>query len=366
MPDLLGESPLLAMFLASALATLGMAVAVLRWHDVVRRRDQRAQREGDALAIEFARFISGRSDAATVRDRAAATRPDVLWTAIESFAEGIEGEEWRRLTRELRELREIAGARARVRVGTRWVRALAARRLGLLEDADLERTLVQAMVAGPPPVTLAAGLGLARLRDHRALDWLIQHPESLAGLSRHQLVALIKRFGPDAVEPLRRAAALEPTDAPVRVAAIDVLGLWRDEAARPRIEWLLANAGLESRIAAARALGAMASPASLPALVAGLRDLAWQVRAQAARALGSIGPQGSAAVPALVQRTRDLSWWVRRNATYALGRMGPAGRQALEEVAERDPDRYARDAAAEVLQMIDWEGESPGGQARVE
>lgn len=366
MLDLISDSPLLAVFLASALVTLGMAVAVLRWHDVVRRREARAGRQGEQLALEFARFLSGRSDADAVRGRAAAVRPDVFWTAIENFAEGIEGEDWRRLTRELRGLPEIARARARIRFGSRWTRALAARRLGLLEDPELQRTLFSAMVAGPPLVTLTAGLGLARLHDHHALEWLIQHPESLAGLSRHQLVALIKRFGPGALEPLRRAAALEPTDAPARLAAIDVLGLWRDEIARPRLQWLLANGGLETRIAAARALGAMAAAASQPALTTGLRDLAWQVRAQAARALGPIGGSGEGALPALVQRTRDLSWWVRRNASYALGRMGPAGRHALEGIAERDPDRYARDAAAEVLQMLDWERESPGGQTRVE
>jgi HEAT repeat protein len=71
-------------------------------------------------------------------------------------------------------------------------------------------------------------------------------------------------------------------------------------------------------------------------------------------------------VPGLAARLRDLSWWVRRHAAYSLGRMGPIGQQALISIAAHDHDAYARDAASEVLQMIEWERESPGGQARVE
>jgi HEAT repeat protein len=119
-------------------------------------------------------------------------------------------------------------------------------------------------------------------------------------------------------------------------------------------------------VAAARALSHIAAADSLHALAGALHDRAWQVRAQAALALGALGVAGVPAVPALVTRLRDLSWWVRRNAAYSLGRMGLIGQQALASVAAHDHDAYARDAACEVLQMIEWELESPGGQARVE
>ena len=90
------------------------------------------------------------------------------------------------------------------------------------------------------------------------------------------------------------------------------------------------------------------------------------MRAQAARALGSIGWCAAPAVPGLAARLSDLSWWVRRNAAYSLGRMGIVGEHALGSVAESDRDPYARDAAREVLQMMDWERENPGGQTHVE
>ena len=139
-----------------------------------------------------------------------------------------------------------------------------------------------------------------------------------------------------------------------------------DTAARARLETLLTAGALETRAAAARALGQIAAAASLPALDAALRDRAWQVRAQAAHALGALGEAALSSVPTLAARARDLSWWVRRHAAYALGRMGLTGQQALATIAAHDQDPYARDAAQEVLQMIDWERESPGGQARVE
>ena len=359
-------TPLYALFTASTLLTLGMAAAVLRGNALMRRRHARAKREGNDLALEFARFLSRPSDPGRLRERAQAARPPVFWAALETFSDGIEGEEWRTLTAQLRGLPEIERVRRRLERGSDWSRALVARRIGLLEDPAHRRALFKAMAGGPALVTLIAGLALARVRDVGALEWLMQHPEALTGLSRHQLVALIKRFGLAGLEPLRRTAALEPSEAPVRLAALDALGLWKDALARARLETLLSIGEVETRAAAARALGQIAVAASLPALEAALRDRAWQVRAQAAHALGALGMIATPAVPALAARTRDLSWWVRRHAAYSLGRMGLIGQQALASVVAHDQDPYARDAAQEVLQMIEWERESPGGQARVE
>jgi HEAT repeat protein len=358
--------PLLVVFLCSALVTLVMGVAVLRWHESLRRREARDDTAGNAVAVAFARFLAGQIDRDRLRARVQEVPPRALWMAIESFAESIEGDDWRRLTAELRDLPEITRARKRLARGTAWQRAFAARRIGLLQDPTQRGALVRAMEAGPPLVALSAALALARLHDAAALEWLIQHPEALAGLGRHQMVALIKRFGPSALDPLRRALALEPSEATARLAVIDALGLWKDEASRSRLETLLGSGELETRVAAARALGHLAAPASIEPLDAALRDRAWQVRAQAARALGSIGWCAAPAAPGLAARLRDLSWWVRRNAAYSLGRMGIVGEHALGSVAEGDRDPYARDASREVLQMMDWERENPGGQTRVE
>ena len=253
--------PLLVVFLCSALVTLIMGVVVLRWHESLRRREARDDTAGNAVAVAFARFLAGQTDSDRLRARVREVPPRALWMAIESFAESIEGDDWLRITAELRDLPEIVRAARRLGRGSVWQRALAARRIGLLQDPTWRGALFHAMEAGPPLVALSAGLALARLHDAVALEWLIQHPESLAGLGRYQMVALIKRFGPLALDPLRRAVALEPSEASARLAVIEALGLWKDEASRPRLETLLESGELETRVAAARALGHLAAPA---------------------------------------------------------------------------------------------------------
>ncbi len=176
MPHPLLHSPLLILFAASTLLTLGMAAVVLRWHDVTQRRDESARRQGAALALEFAHFLCGRSEAASLRAQAQSVRAEVFWTALETFSDGIEGEQWRKLTAALKDLGEVERLHPRLRRGSPWTRAIAARRLGLVEDPAQRRPLFKAMEAGPTIVTLTAGLALARLRDESALDWLLQHP----------------------------------------------------------------------------------------------------------------------------------------------------------------------------------------------
>ncbi len=362
-PHLLTSFTLL--FAVSTMLTLGMAAGVLAWQGYTLRREGSDRREGEALALEFAHFLCGQSDAERLRARAGAVRSEVFWTALERFSDNIEGDQWQRLTGELRSLPEVARVRSKLMSGSRWSRATAARRLGLLEDPGNRYALFRVMQAGPMIVSLTAGLALARLWDAAALEWLLQHPESLAGLSRHQLLALIKRFGRAALGKVRALATLEPSEAPLHLAALDALGLWKDEASRPWLERLLRSGELEARVAAARALGNIGAQGSLGPLQEALRDRAWQVRAQAARALAEFGETAAPAIPALAARTRDLSWWVRRHAAFSLSRLGPRGRAALASVAERDTDPFARDVAFEVLQALDWERESPGGLARV-
>jgi len=366
MSDPFIPTPLFVLFVATAIVTLEMACGVAIWHAIVLRRAARNRGAGDALALEFARFLCEGLDPDRLRALVRKTRSGVFWAAVESFSDGIQGEQWSRLSAELRDLPEVARARADLGHPGSWVRARAARRLGMLEDRGPRDALFRAMKRGPREVSLSAALALARLGDLPSLEWLLLHPEILTGLSRMQLQGLIRRFGPAAVEPMRRVAAAGSTEAPLQLAALDALGHFRDEGSRAPLERLLAGGELESRIAAARALGLIAHPDSVTPLAHALRDPAWQVRALAARSLGSYGPAGAPAIPALVARTRDLSWWVRRNAAFSLGRFGFRGQAALATVAGSDTDPYARGAAREVLQAIEWEAESPGGVTRVE
>jgi len=319
--------------------------------------------EAERLGLAFARFITGGDDGVALRRAAREARPEGFWRALEAFTDNIAGEEWRRVSRELLTLPEVMRERRRLRHPSVWRRALAARHLGLLDFQTMHKPLRAAMRRGPALVTFIAALALARLRDRRALRWLLENPHATAMRGRRQLVALLKRFGRRSLDLPRDAVAGWDVEAPIHLAAVEVLGLWRDRESVPRLEALLENGAPEARVAAARALGGIGEHSALPALLAALDDDAWQVRGQAAQALGRI-PDAHSIRP-LVARVRDVTWWVRRHAAYALALHGEGGRTALEALARQFTDLFAAEMAGEVLQLLDWERESPGGISRV-
>lgn len=358
---------LCTLFLISTLVTLVTGAATLRWHGWWHRRERALARDAERLSLSFARLLTGGVTADSLRAQASAARPEVFWRALELFSDNIAGEELERVSAQLKALAHIAREQKRLTSRSSWRRALAARHLGLLEDPGQRRALRDAMVAGPPMVTLTAALALARLDDAPSLSWLLSHPDRLPGLSRHQLLALLKRFGPIAIPPLRRVLSGPPREEPMFLAAIEAVGILEDETTRPRLEAIMQRGGLEARIACARSLGVLGTPESAPALYLALGDRDWQVRAQAAKSLGELGDAATKiALHGLVARTRDASWWVRRHSAFALGRLGRAGELALQGVAANDTDPYARDAAREVIEALAWETESPGGVSRVE
>jgi len=203
------------------------------------------------------------------------------------------------------------------------------------------------MVRGPEPVTLAAALALARLRDRRALSWVLAHPEALARRTPRALAALLRSFGSPGLAILAAELARAGGVPRLERAMIEALGLGRRRDAAGAIERRLAAADTDVRIAAARALGRLRVTECAPGLIARLADAEWPVRAQAARALGLAG--AAAAVAPLAASLTDRAWWVRRHAAYALLALGEAGRAALREAAAASPDRYARDIASEAL-----------------
>jgi HEAT repeat protein len=350
-------------FVLCALVTLTVAAVVLRFHNWNLRRLSRIREDATALALEFTRYLSGGCSETALRNIAGAAPHRVLWEALERFSDNVGGEEWALLSDELRGLPGVTCEIDMLAHRVGWRRALAAHHLGLIDVPGASQSLLVAMRRGPAEVTLAAALSLARMGDLAALVALLEHPELTAGCGRYQLVALLKRFGSEANDELRRVLAIGDIDSPIHVAAVEILGIRRDRRSRRKLEDLLLARSPETRIVATRALGRVGSSRSVPALRDALGDPVWQVRAQAARALGEIG--ASSVAPQLAVSLRDPAWWVRRNAAYALAGFGQAGHEVLAATATDSEDRYARDMAREALQALDWERESPGGITRV-
>jgi HEAT repeat protein len=326
-------------------------------------RGTEARTEAEQVSAAFERLLAGAILGEEMVQIVSGARPDAFWAALEAFSDGATAEEWRTLARPLLKAPEVVREGRRLRSLSSWRRALAARRVGLLEAPEFCEPLRKAMARGPERVTIQAALALSRLRDLPGLAWLLQHPEATLRRTRRQLVTVLAGFGPEGAAELRTAIADGKAAAPIHVAAIEVLGLHGDAAAVGALEKVLREGTPDARVNAARALGRIGAAESGTALVAALDDEAWPVRAQAARALAAIPDR--AHVAPLIAHVGDVAWWVRRHAAYALGAHGEHGRQALEEIARSSQDQFAADVAREVLEQLEWGDEIPGGFARV-
>jgi len=208
--------------------------------------------------------------------------------------------------------------------------------------ADLEPLLAD----GDGDVRLAAADALMHIGDTasaRALVRALRHDQVPA----ERLVGRLR--GAAAADVLVDACTL-PGYAAVRPDLIEALGAIGDVRAEELLRSFLRDGVDEERVRAARALGAIGGVGAVPQLEHALADDFWPVRAQAARALGALGGMAAVAVDALAARLGDPSWWVRANCAEALRAVGGPGLDILRECADRHPDHYARERAAEALE----------------
>lgn len=348
---------------ASGVVTLAMAGLTVAFHGWIRWRADRMERRTQGLAGSFANYLTSAVATSRLRELSTEASGEVFWGALQRFAENIGGEEWSLVSRQLAGLRHLREERKFLTRGPVWRRAVAARRLGMIDDSAARETLRAALDHASSDVRLRMLLSLARLQDRAGLLWLLEHPQSAEGVAPSIVLAVLKRFGPDFTPEIRFVVTRPQPAGQLVVAAAEVLGFWRDPQSRLPLEQLLHAGGLEERVAAARALGNLGASEACTALAAALEDPAWQVRAQAARSLGRM-PVADV-LPRLERATSDMAWWVRRNASYAMTEFGVAGAAALRRIADSGVDRYASEMAVEALQALEWEGFSPGGIGRV-
>jgi len=292
-------------------------------------------------------FVAAGCGAPELRRAAREVDDGAFWAAVEGLDSALDPVRRRRLGEALERGRHPLAERRALRDDSPWRRELAARRLGHLAARGSRRALRRAMVRGPEPVTLAAALALARLRDRPALRWVLAHPRALARRTPRALAALLRGFGRPALDVIAEALDKGSTDPRLERAMIETLGLGDCRPASRAIERRLAADDVDVRVAAVRALGQLRAGECAPMMIARLADPEWPVRAQAARALGLAG--APEAVEPLAACLTDRAWWVRRHAAYALLALGEAGSRALRESASASPDPYARDIASEAL-----------------
>lgn len=201
------------------------------------------------------------------------------------------------------------------------VRAEAAQVLGAWERDDVVQALCSALVDRATNVREAAAHSLSQLKDSRSGPLLSQwaaHAEPF--VQRAALRGLRELRYAGAFDPA--LAALNASDATVRLEAVSVLGWLKDgRALAPLTQLAAQDPDADVRRAAIGALGVAtaASDATVAALLSALRDAAWQVREEAATTLGKLRAQ--AARDALIAALDDDYWQVRLQAVRALGKL---------------------------------------------
>lgn len=338
--------PIVALTLGVPLAIMALGVLVVR-HLRRQGRETGRLQSGELYRLIGAR-IDGRLRGSELRRAAAGVSHDAFWDALEAIALTLRMRERRVLARTLERSRPLARERRMLLASVPALRReRAAYRLGLLPGPRSRRLLRRAMVQGPDLVAFAAARALARHRDLRALQWLLEQPAAITRQPIALLSGLLRAFGPRGRALLIAALERGLADPRMVCACVDALGMTRCRSARGSIEARLASPHLEVRVAAARALGRLGMPEATPALLPLLADDRWPVRAMTAQALGRLS--ASPAVDALADVVTDPSWWVRHHAAYALAAIGGDGHDALVTIAARSPDRYAREMAREAL-----------------
>jgi HEAT repeat protein len=238
-----------------------------------------------------------------------------------------------------------------------WVRADAARSLGLLKEPSSVDLLVATLDDDHEEVRAAGVEGLTHILDPRTVPVLVS---KLPDQSRHQRVRLIEalhRFGSVAVAPVLAYEREHPED---RAMLAQLLGVIADPAAiEPLARWM-DDERSPVRAAAMQALGLVGvdQRTYYHALRALSSDSDPEVRAMAAWALGRSGRKEAA--PYLAKRLQD-EWIVAAHSATALRALGAAGIAVLRGVA--DDKGVAGDLARQILFEVRADGQQLGVSA---
>jgi len=231
----------------------------------------------------------------------------------------------------------------------RWRRVDALDLLGFVADPATLYAVIEATRSDDAHVAHAAVEALAGYDDPRAFAALLD------GLGRVPLppsrVADIARRSRASGRIAALRAHADSDDPLARFWTAFLLGVVGSDAAVPPLIRLSGDDDANVRANAVEALGGWSGADAVAAIAARLDDPIWFVRAHAVRALGRARPRGGA--ERIAPLLRDPQWWVRSNAAGALEEYGRAALPILERMLE-DPDRFARNKAAEVLVRLDW------------
>lgn len=219
---------------------------------------------------------------------------------------------------------------------SRWRRVGAWHVLHRTSAVDLHPMLNDAICGADGQLAAAAAAMLARLRDRRAAEILVEALREGRCPARSIAAQL------DAFDARISAAVLVPLldeTLPLRLFAIELLGRHPPEGIALRLECFATDPDPGVRRSVARAMGDIGSPFAMAVVAGMLDDRVSYVRAQAVRSLLLISQTHHCSIASLVAPLRsDHDWWVRlavREAYAVLEHAPHQGGAALARVAQR-------------------------------
>jgi hypothetical protein len=223
-----------------------------------------------------------------------------------------------------------------------WVRANAARALGLLKYRPAVAALIRALDDPFEDVRAAAVEALGAIRDESAIPELIVRLREQSRHQRVRLVQALRQFGSAAVPALLEHARLEQTrpDGGELPVVVELLGQIEAAAAADYLLECCGHPRAEVRAACVRAIGTIGvDDRAFYHVLRALSDDGAEVRSAAAWALGRSGrPEATAYLaPCLHDQ-----WVVAAESARALRLLGDAGRAALESAAAATDGELAR------------------------
>jgi HEAT repeat protein len=248
--------------------------------------------------------------------------------------------------REARRLAQRAAGPTNGERGT-WKRIVALTRLARAHH-PAARGLVRTALADPDErIAAAAVRALGELGDDWSVDLLLDALRQGA-VPRSRIAAQLDHLAP--LPGTRLLPLLRASDPAVRFWAARLLAPY-PELGEARLIMLTHDRDPNVRAAAVETLGIRGEDDARAAILASLHDPVWYVRVHAARAAGQL--LGAAAAPSLVRLLGDTRWWVRTATKDALRGIGSDAVPALLATLA-DPDAFARNGAAEVLQDLGY------------
>jgi len=246
--------------------------------------------------------------------------------------------------REARRLIDRARRPSRTERGT-WRRIAALDRLVHARDPAM-RGLLRAAVSDPDEKVAAAGVrALADVGDDWAVDVLLGALRE-GRVQRSRVASQLEHLAP--LPGGRLLPLLRDSDPAVRFWGATLLASYPG-IGDARLVMMTHDRDPNVRAAAVETLGTRDTGSARVAILASIDDPVWYVRVHAARSAGQL--LGAEAAPSLVRLLADTRWWVRTAAKDALRGIGPDAVSALLATLI-DPDAFARNGAAEVLQDV--------------